>query len=178
MWYFGFINVLSTFKSLQFQKYITFLISITPLKIISCHLFPGTGDKDAQDAASMRKSDVLRSDRSSESAFFRPSSQPSKRGQFEKFTRGIGRKLLEGQGWQDGQGLGKKKQGRPDVVDDKGQQGRSGLGFSARKTPESVKNGQNANPPWFHKFSKRRRGKEEVDTEEETEMIRISTIYD
>lgn len=121
---------------------------------------PGTGDKDAQDAASMRRSDALRSAQGCESAF------KEKRGLFEKHTRGIGRRLLEKSGWTDGQGIGKAK-GRPDVVDSRGQQGRFGLGFKPDKCDMA--------------FSKRQpipRPRSEKDIEEEEDVIRITTIYD
>ena len=115
----------------------------------------GSGDKDAQDAASMRRSDSLRLAEIHESAFKRSKhglavggrrqtkqqkqkQQPLRRGQFEKHTRGIGRRLLETSGWKDGQGLGKSGQGRPDVVEDRGQQGRSGLGFKEKKTHQML----------------------------------------
>lgn len=118
----------------------------------------GTGDKDSQDASSMRQSDAFRSGQMHESAFKKTS-----RGQFEKHTRGIGRRLLEGSGWKDGQGLGKREQGRPDVVDNRGQQGRSGLGFKS-KTNTSAKK-------FFARINKE-------DEDPDQDYIRINTIYD
>lgn len=115
---------------------------------------PGTGDKDAQDAASMRRSDALRSAGLDDSAF-------KKKGQFEKHTRGIGRRLLEKSGWKDGQGMGKASQGRPDVVDSRGQQGRFGLGFKPDK----------CDIPTYKR-------KPSIEEDEEEDVIRITTIYD
>ena len=60
--------------------------------------------------------------------------QPKRQGQFEKHTLGIGRRVLETSGWKDGHGLGKSEQGKPDVADFQGQQGRSGLGCKEKPT--------------------------------------------
>jgi len=125
---------------------------------------PGTGDKDAQDAASMRSSDSLRQGRNRESAFHKR----RRLGDFELHTRGVGRRLLESSGWNDGQGLGIKGQGRPYAVDSRGQQGRSGLGYTgeSRITKKLIRHNQA--PP---------RSLDE-DQNEEIAAVRISTIYD
>ncbi len=73
---------------------------------------------------------------------------------------------MENSGWSDGQGLGKAGQGRPDVVNNQGQQGRFGLGYNARKGEKIA----------F--FSRNQRRKVEDNEEDNEERIRISTIYD
>ena len=126
----------------------------------------------------MRRSDDFRSGRLIESAFKKPakSSSRSKQstkedhvGNFEKHTKGIGRRLMEGSGWKDGQGLGSKGQGRPTMIDNQGQQGRHGLGFkkSNQRPGTSTSSMQ-------HRVTK---GPYNFDEEAE-EVIRISTIFD
>ena len=126
----------------------------------------------------MRRSDDFRSGRLIESAFKKPakSSSRSKQstkedhvGNFEKHTKGIGRRLMEGSGWKDGQGLGSKGQGRPTMIDNQGQQGRDGLGFkkSNQRPGTSTSSMQ-------HRVTK---GPYNLDEEAE-EVIRISTIFD
>lgn len=126
----------------------------------------------------MRRSDDFRSGRLIESAFKKPakSSSRSKQstkedhvGNFEKHTKGIGRRLMEGSGWKDGQGLGSKGQGRPTMIDNQGQQGRHGLGFkkSNQRPGTSTSSMQ-------HRVTK---GPYNLDEEAE-EVIRISTIFD
>lgn len=52
-------------------------------------------------------------------------------GQFEVHTKGVGRKILEQQGWSEGQGLGSTIRGRPDAIDSEGQLPRDkrGIGY-------------------------------------------------
>ena len=45
----------------------------------------------------------------------------AKIGKFEAHTKGIGRKILEGQGWSEGQGLGSSVKGMADALDNEGQ---------------------------------------------------------
>ena len=116
----------------------------------------GAGDKDARDAASMRKFDDLYSGKRGHESVF---------GGFEKHTKGIGRKLMEEAGWKDGQGLGKTRQGRASAVHSQGQQGRSGLGF---KTNERKR----------EKLPYQRPRSEAVEAEAEEKIVHISTIYD
>lgn len=71
--------------------------------------------------------------------------QPKRQGQFEKHTLGIGRRVLETSGWKDGHGLGKSEQGKPDVADFQGQQGRSGLG--CKEKPTNVTDGSSERIP-------------------------------
>ena len=53
----------------------------------------------------------------------------AKIGEFEDHTRGIGRKILEKQGWVDGEGLGSSVQGIADALDNEGQNPRDRTGF-------------------------------------------------
>ena len=126
----------------------------------------------------MRRSDDFRSGRLIESAFKKPakSSSRSKQstkedhvGNFEKHTKGIGRRLMEGSGWKDGQGLGSKGQGRPTMIDNQGQQGRHGLGFK-----KSNQRPGTSSSSMQHRVTK---GPYNLDEEAE-EVIRISTIFD
>ena len=126
----------------------------------------------------MRRSDDFRSGRLIESAFKNPakSSSRSKQstkedhvGNFEKHTKGIGRRLMEGSGWKDGQGLGSKGQGRPTMIDNQGQQGRHGLGFK-----KSNQRPGTSSSSMQHRVTK---GPYNLDEEAE-EVIRISTIFD
>lgn len=52
-------------------------------------------------------------------------------GYFELHTRGIGRRLLEKQGWRDGMGLGRTTKGIPEALEGDGQKPRErkGLGY-------------------------------------------------
>ena len=137
---------------------------------------PGSGDKDARDAADMRLSNDLRAGRDlpTKSVFKRAkSSKNEKLGSFERHTKGIGRKLMEGSGWSDGQGLGSKGQGRPTVIDDRGQQGRFGLGFQDKSRFSSAKEAT-AEPRLKHRVTKR----PFYEDEDDQEVVRISTIYD
>lgn len=79
--------------------------------------------QDARDALEMRQSTLWRQG-VTESVFRKPSERPaasfstkfkkkkgkaaqsSPAGSFEQYTRGIGRRLMERQGWKDGLGLG------------------------------------------------------------------------
>ena len=126
----------------------------------------------------MRRSDDFRSGHLTESAFKKPakSSSRSKQstkedhvGNFEKHTKGIGRRLMEGSGWKDGQGLGSKGQGRPTMIDNQGQQGRHGLGFK-----KSNQRPGTSSSSMQHRVTK---GPYNLDEEAE-EVIRISTIFD
>ena len=137
---------------------------------------PGSGDKDARDASDMRRSNDFRSGRSNESVFKKPKS--GKLGNFEHHTKGIGRKLMENSGWSDGKGLGSKGQGRPIIIDNKGQQGRFGLGYpkmdsASSKTWKKCPVKQN-DTPVFHRVTKAPFYRDE----EAEKVIKISTIFD
>ena len=135
----------------------------------------------------MRRSDDFRSGRLIESAFKKPakSSSRSKQstkedhvGNFEKHTKGIGRRLMEGSGWKDGQGLGSKGQGRPTMIDNQGQQGRHGLGFK-KSTNQRPGTSSTTTASMQHRIvvPPGTKGPYNLDEEAE-EVIRISTIFD
>lgn len=54
-------------------------------------------------------------------------------GKFERHTRGFGRKILEKQGWREGQGLGKTFTGMSQALENEGQTDKSGLGYYGEK---------------------------------------------
>ncbi|PNJ20499.1 GPATCH3 isoform 3, partial [Pongo abelii] len=56
-------------------------------------------------------------------------------GTFERHTKGIGRKVMERQGWAEGQGLGSRCSGVPEALDGDGQHPRCkrGLGYHGEK---------------------------------------------
>lgn len=56
-------------------------------------------------------------------------------GEFEKYTRGIGRKVMENLGWKDGEGLGNTIKGMPDALDNDGQKpaDKRGFGYHGEK---------------------------------------------
>ena len=58
-------------------------------------------------------------------------------GPFEQHTRGIGRRLMERQGWSDGAGLGKSQKGIAKPIESEGQKPweRKGLGYFGEKIP-------------------------------------------
>ncbi|NXX81427.1 GPTC3 protein, partial [Urocolius indicus] len=58
-------------------------------------------------------------------------------GTFERHTKGFGRKVLEQQGWTEGQGLGSSNSGMAEALDNEGQNPRCkrGLGYHGEKLP-------------------------------------------
>ncbi|XP_059194371.1 G patch domain-containing protein 3 [Centropristis striata] len=81
------------------------------------------GDMDARDYVRMRYEKRMREgleDRSGHSQSI---------GSFEKFTKGFGRRLMEKQGWKDGEGLGHSQAGIPDALEGEGQNPNCKRGF-------------------------------------------------
>ncbi|XP_034553627.1 G patch domain-containing protein 3 [Notolabrus celidotus] len=81
------------------------------------------GDMDARDYVRMRYEKRLREgleDRSGSSQSI---------GSFERFTKGFGRRLMEKQGWKDGEGLGHSQIGIPDALESEGQHPNCKRGF-------------------------------------------------
>lgn len=87
------------------------------------------GDKDARDFVQMRLERRLRDGQEDGSVIKRQV------GTFERHTKGIGRKVMERQGWAEGQGLGSQCSGLPEALDNDGQHPRCkrGLGYHGEK---------------------------------------------
>ncbi|XP_024410195.2 G patch domain-containing protein 3 [Desmodus rotundus] len=87
------------------------------------------GDKDARDSVQMRLERRLRAGQEDCSVM------EHQVGTFERHTKGIGRKVMERQGWAEGQGLGSRCSGMPEALDNDGQHPRCkrGLGYHGEK---------------------------------------------
>ncbi|XP_049631134.1 G patch domain-containing protein 3 [Suncus etruscus] len=87
------------------------------------------GDKDARDSVRMRLEQRLR-DGQEDGSVIR-----CQVGTFERHTKGIGRRVMERQGWAEGQGLGSQCSGVPEALDSDGQHPRCkrGLGYHGEK---------------------------------------------
>ncbi|KAK4021177.1 G patch domain-containing protein 3 [Daphnia magna] len=107
------------------------------------------GDKDARDCAEMRRSTMWRQG-NVETVFKKPQVLPLRQksfmehsmgrnvvGPFEKHTKGIGRRLMEKQGWRDGLGLGVTQEGIATPIESDGQKPRErkGLGYFGERLP-------------------------------------------
>nr|XP_020038705.1 G patch domain-containing protein 3 [Castor canadensis] len=110
------------------------------------------GDKDARDSVQMRLEQRRRDGQEDGSMI------GHQVGTFERHTKGIGRKVMERQGWAEGQGLGSRCSGVPEALDGDGQHPRCkrGLGYHGEKLQP------------FGQLKRTRR----------TELGLISTIYD
>ncbi|NXA41431.1 GPTC3 protein, partial [Eudromia elegans] len=89
------------------------------------------GDKDARDSVRMWLEQRLRDGLEDGSV------SGQQIGTFEKYTKGIGRKVLEQQGWIEGLGLGSSNSGMAEALDNEGQNPRCkrGLGYHGEKLP-------------------------------------------
>ncbi|ODM99158.1 G patch domain-containing protein 3 [Orchesella cincta] len=144
---------------------------------------PGGGDKDSHDLMDIRRSQRIQNGLETISVIKAgPSSQPYRRqkikidlgnnkkegviGEFEKHTRGIGRKVMEKFGWKDGDGLGSTIKGIPDALEGEGQApaDKRGFGYYGEKLDLG-------NP------TKRQRGFRDYDLQSEGRVV-IGTIYD
>uniref|UniRef100_A0A147AVI8 G patch domain containing 3 n=1 Tax=Fundulus heteroclitus TaxID=8078 RepID=A0A147AVI8_FUNHE len=81
------------------------------------------GDMDARDYIKMRFEKRLRD--GTEDA----SGHNQAIGSFERFTKGFGRRVMEKQGWRDGEGLGSSQVGIPEALENDGQHPRCKRGF-------------------------------------------------
>ncbi|XP_044291266.1 G patch domain-containing protein 3 [Varanus komodoensis] len=81
------------------------------------------GDKDARDLVQMRFEQRLRDGLEDGSVLNRQI------GNFEKHTKGIGRKVMEKQGWSEGLGLGSSNSGIAEALDNEGQDPKCKRGF-------------------------------------------------
>jgi hypothetical protein len=107
----------------------------------------GAGDKDARDSLEIRQSIRLQEGKEEVSVFKKPVPRSKSRspsppssshstngnsiGTFESYTKGIGRKVLQSQGWREGMGLGKSKEGIKEALLNDGQppKDKRGLGY-------------------------------------------------
>ncbi|XP_069478980.1 G patch domain-containing protein 3 [Ambystoma mexicanum] len=87
------------------------------------------GDKDARDSVRMRLEQRRRDGIEDDASLGKPV------GKFEQHTKGIGRKVMEQQGWMEGHGLGSRGAGIPEALDNDGQNPRCkrGLGYRGEK---------------------------------------------
>ncbi|GCC26832.1 G patch domain-containing protein 3 [Chiloscyllium punctatum] len=90
---------------------------------MSVYYDKGGGDKDSQDYVQMRLEQRQREGVEIVSV------QSPRIGGFERYTKGIGRKVMEKQGWRDGQGLGSSNSGVADALDNDGQNPKCKRGF-------------------------------------------------
>ena len=123
---------------------------------MSAYYEDGAGDKDIKDFLLIRQEQRRRR-----------GLEPTDRftagiGKFERHTKGIGRKLLEKQGWKEGTGLGSSVEGIADALDNEGKHPRDRQGFGYRgEKLVMYRNGKS-------RGGKRRRGDD----------VLISTVYD
>ena len=120
------------------------------------HYDPEAGDKDARDGLEARRSHFYREGKvDPESAFKKKGNGATAKGRkrrysggsvasgkigaFEKHTKGFGRKLMEKQGWKDGEGLGSTYKGMAEALDNEGQTDRGGLGYHGEVIPRFSK---------------------------------------
>lgn len=107
---------------------------------MSAYYDEGAGDKDTKDYITMRQEQRRRegiedTDRfTAKIAVKRPNKSKqinpeTKIGKFEIHTKGIGRKILEEQGWKEGLGLGSSSHGISDALESEGQHGKDKTGF-------------------------------------------------
>ncbi|XP_078613380.1 G patch domain-containing protein 3-like [Branchiostoma floridae x Branchiostoma japonicum] len=112
---------------------------------MSVYYDPDGGDKDARDYLQMHLEQRLRAGMDGEDVTTTKKEkrrqrkeqrdQEGKIGQFEKHTKGLGRKIMERQGWRDGEGLGSWKKGPADALGNEGQGpwDKRGFGFFGEK---------------------------------------------
>ncbi|KAG7469146.1 hypothetical protein MATL_G00125780 [Megalops atlanticus] len=81
------------------------------------------GDMDARDYVKMRREKRLRE------GLEEVTVQKQPIGSFEKFTKGVGRKVMEKQGWRDGEGLGHSQPGMAEALETEGQHPNCKRGF-------------------------------------------------
>lgn len=81
------------------------------------------GDMDARDYIKMRYEKRLRD------GVEDGSGHNQAIGSFERFTKGFGRRVMEKQGWRDGEGLGSSQVGIPEALENEGQHPRCKRGF-------------------------------------------------
>lgn len=101
---------------------------------MSAYYEPGAGDKDIKDFIAIRHETQYRVGTQQPPSCFSKKSNHHKKGkstpetvdgdkvgQFEQHTKGIGRKILQKQGWKEGEGLGSSEIGIADALEGDGQ---------------------------------------------------------
>ncbi|KAM6967867.1 G patch domain-containing protein 3 [Aplochiton taeniatus] len=81
------------------------------------------GDMDSRDYVRMRYENRMREGLENRSGHDQPI------GNFERFTKGVGRHVMEKQGWKDGEGLGNSQAGIPEALENEGQHPKCKRGF-------------------------------------------------
>lgn len=108
---------------------------------MSVYYEKGAGDKDARDHVTMRQENRRRDGKEATDRFtaglgkkrkVQTPKEKHKIGKFESHTKGVGRKILEKQGWQEGQGLGSTIKGIAEALENDGQNPRDRKGFGYR----------------------------------------------
>ncbi|XP_077996044.1 G patch domain-containing protein 3-like [Glandiceps talaboti] len=101
---------------------------------MSVYYDPDGGDKDARDFVQMRLEQKRRA------GIYDGIGTHGKIGKFETYTKGIGRKVMEKQGWIDGEGLGSSVKGIPQALENDGQnpKERKGFGYYGEKLNKNV----------------------------------------
>ncbi|KAL3857176.1 hypothetical protein ACJMK2_011869 [Sinanodonta woodiana] len=115
---------------------------------MSAYYEEGAGDKDARDFLTIRQEQRRRAGYENTDRFTsgvakrKNKTQPPKGagnpshkiGKFEQYTKGVGRKIMEKQGWTEGQGLGSSVGGIADALENEGQHPRDKKGFGFHGT--------------------------------------------
>ena len=100
----------------------------------------------------------------------------SKIGNFEKHTRGIGRKIMQRHGWKDGEGLGNgRKKGITEAIETRGQTSSCKHGIGYKKRP---KGDNQEKEEWREIGGKRSRTRNRQDTNSVTVENRYSPLMD
>jgi hypothetical protein len=113
---------------------------------MSAYYEQGAGDPDIRDFLTIRQEQRRRRGLEKTDRFSAGISKSEQRGKtdrpgaesigkFEKHTKGVGRKIMEKQGWKEGSGLGSTIKGIADALDTEGQhpRDRKGLGYHGEK---------------------------------------------
>ncbi|XP_078489738.1 G patch domain-containing protein 3 [Ciona intestinalis] len=148
--------------------------------------YNGDGDRDAKQIQLMREEKRFREGTSLKSGLKLSKTNIKRMGKFEEHTRGFGRHIMEGLGWNDDVGLGRG--GRRDPVEANGQVSRDGLGFKEPYNPthrsgEPLASSSHFFPQFrsnISRISKNRRfsGRNRKHAVPGTDGIVITTIYD
>ncbi|XP_029958610.1 G patch domain-containing protein 3 [Salarias fasciatus] len=100
------------------------------------------GDMDARDYVKMRYETRLRD------GVMDGSGHNQAIGSFERFTKGVGRRVMEKQGWKDGEGLGSSQAGIPEALENEGQHPNCKRGFGYHGEKLLLHPGKKATRDW------------------------------